>query len=84
VVTLESPLLRSSSPSSKGGKGFADVWKRGFFAWEYKGSHKDLQTAYLQLADYCEDLENPPFQGTKPAVARIFAAKPAKRVMSRG
>ena len=20
-----------------GGKGFADVWKRGFFAWEYKG-----------------------------------------------
>ncbi len=25
-----------------GGKGFADVWKRGFFAWEYKGKHKDL------------------------------------------
>lgn len=21
-----------------GGKGFADVWKRGFFAWEYKGN----------------------------------------------
>ncbi|MGA3071557.1 MAG: hypothetical protein ABSD43_15220, partial [Terracidiphilus sp.] len=20
-------------------KGFADVWKRGFFAWEYKGKH---------------------------------------------
>jgi type II restriction/modification system DNA methylase subunit YeeA len=44
----------------KGGKGFADVWKRGFFAWEYKGKHKDLQAAYLQLTDYREDLENPP------------------------
>jgi type II restriction/modification system DNA methylase subunit YeeA len=44
----------------KGGKGYADVWKRGFFAWEYKGKHKDLQSAYLQLADYREDLENPP------------------------
>jgi len=21
----------------KGGKGFADAWKRGYFAWEYKG-----------------------------------------------
>ena len=23
--------------ATRGGKGFADVWKRGFFAWEYKG-----------------------------------------------
>ncbi len=44
----------------KGGKGYADVWKRGFFAWEYKGKHKDLEAAYRQLADYREDLENPP------------------------
>jgi type II restriction/modification system DNA methylase subunit YeeA len=44
----------------KGGKGFADVWKRGFFAWEYKGKHKDLKAAYLQLNDYREDLESPP------------------------
>ncbi len=43
----------------RGGKGFADVWKRGFFAWEYKGKHKDLQAAYIQLNDYREDLENP-------------------------
>ncbi len=26
------------------------MWKRGFFAWEYKGKHKDLKAAYLQLA----------------------------------
>ena len=44
----------------KGGKGYADVWKRGHFAWEYKGKHKDLEAAYAQLADYREDLENPP------------------------
>jgi type II restriction/modification system DNA methylase subunit YeeA len=43
-----------------GGKGFADVWKRGHFAWEYKGKHKDLHEAYLQLLQYREDLENPP------------------------
>jgi hypothetical protein len=43
----------------KGGKGYADVWKRGHFAWEYKGKHKDLKAAYEQLADYQQDLENP-------------------------
>jgi hypothetical protein len=25
-----------------GGDGWADVWMRGHFAWEYKGKHKDL------------------------------------------
>jgi type II restriction/modification system DNA methylase subunit YeeA len=43
-----------------GGKGFADVWFRGHFAWEYKGRHADLVTAYRQLLQYREDLENPP------------------------
>jgi type II restriction/modification system DNA methylase subunit YeeA len=42
-------------------KGFADVWKRGFFAWEYKGKHhKDLKAAYRQLFNYSADLDNPP------------------------
>src|SRR4029077_14023629 len=43
-----------------GGKGWADVWLRGCFAWEYKGKHKDLDAAYQQLLQYREDLENPP------------------------
>ncbi len=43
-----------------GGKGFADVWRKGFFAFEYKGKHKDLAAAYSQLLLYREDLENPP------------------------
>ena len=43
-----------------GGDGFADVWKRGHFAWEYKGKHRDLAAAYQQLLQYREALDNPP------------------------
>ena len=43
-----------------GGDGFADVWKKDFFGWEYKGKGKDLKAAYLQLLGYREDLSNPP------------------------
>ena len=32
-----------------GRKGFAGVWHRGHFAFEYKGKHKDLRAAYDQL-----------------------------------
>jgi type II restriction/modification system DNA methylase subunit YeeA len=40
--------------------GWADVWKRGFFGWEYKGKHKNLSAAYDQLLLYREALESPP------------------------
>ena len=43
-----------------GGEGWADVWMRGHFGWEYKGKHKDLAAAYRQLLQYREALENPP------------------------
>ena len=43
-----------------GGQGFADVWKDGFFAWEYKGKHADLDGAYAQLLRYKDALNNPP------------------------
>ncbi len=43
-----------------GGDGFADVWKRDFFAWEYKGHRANLKAAYLQLLNYKDDLGNPP------------------------
>ncbi len=45
---------------TEGGDGWADVWMRGHFGWEYKRRHKDLAAAYKQLVDYREDLENPP------------------------
>ncbi|HEX5282586.1 MAG TPA: DNA methyltransferase [Bryocella sp.] len=41
-------------------KGFADVWKRGYFGWEYKSKGGDLKKAYRQLNDYQEALLNPP------------------------
>jgi type II restriction/modification system DNA methylase subunit YeeA len=43
-----------------GGEGFSDVWKRGFFGWEYKGKHKDLNAAYNQLLLYRDALASPP------------------------
>jgi type II restriction/modification system DNA methylase subunit YeeA len=43
-----------------GGEGWADVWKKGFFAWEYKGKKKDLEAAYRQLLQYRTALLNPP------------------------
>ncbi len=34
--------------------------EKGYFAWEYKGKHADLDAAYQQLLQYREALENPP------------------------
>jgi type II restriction/modification system DNA methylase subunit YeeA len=52
--------FEKGADKSTGGQGWADVWKKGFFAWEYKGKHKDLDTAYAQLLRYCDSLLNPP------------------------
>ncbi len=48
--------------TTDGRQGWADVWKKGHFAWEYKRAkkHKSLANAYQQLLLYREDLENPP------------------------
>ena len=46
--------------TSDDAQGWADVWMRDHFGWEYKGRHKDLKTAYAQLLRYREALENPP------------------------
>lgn len=39
------------------GQGWADVWKKGYFAWEYKGKNKDLSTAFAQLQRYAIALD---------------------------
>ncbi|MBM3880000.1 MAG: hypothetical protein FJ387_09825 [Verrucomicrobia bacterium] len=41
-------------------RGFADVWEKGCFAWEYKGKRRNLDDAYRQLLRYRESLLNPP------------------------
>ena len=43
-----------------GGDGWADVWKRHHFAWEYKGKRANLDAAFKQLRQYALALENPP------------------------
>ena len=50
---------RGASKDS-GGEGWADVWKRHCFAWEYKRKHSDLDSAFNQLRQYALALENPP------------------------
>lgn len=52
--------FEAATPGRVGaGRGFADVWKKGFFAWEYKGKYADFDKAYEQLLRYREALENP-------------------------
>ncbi len=50
-----------ASKGAKGDYGFADVWWRDKFGWEYKrrGKYKDLKEAYAQLCQYREALGNP-------------------------
>lgn len=55
IYTFEKGVQKNS-----GGDGFADVWKRNYFAWEYKRKNEDLGKAYQQLLKYREALENPP------------------------
>ena len=51
--------FEAGASKQSGGEGWADVWKKGYFAWEYKGKHKDLNQAYQQLLQYRESLQNP-------------------------
>ena len=52
--------FEAGAGKTDGGQGWADVWKMGYFAWEYKGQHADLDQAYRQLLQYRESLLNPP------------------------
>ena len=58
--TGQSFTFEKAVQKTAGGKGFADVWKKGFAGLEYKGPNGDLKKAYQQLLQYREALENPP------------------------
>ena len=58
--TGESYCFERGAQKDSGGDGWADVWKRGHFAWEYKGPHANLDAAFRQLRQYALALENPP------------------------
>ena len=52
--------FEKGATKTSGGEGWADVWRKGSFAWEYKGKKKDLDKAFAQLQQYAIALENPP------------------------
>jgi hypothetical protein len=58
--TGETFTFEKGGTTVTGGHGWADVWRKGAFAWEYKGPGKDLNAAYSQLKKYADMLENPP------------------------
>ncbi len=56
----ENYCFERGAKKASGGDGWADVWKRGHFAWENKKPGRDLKAALKQLTDYTLQLDNPP------------------------
>ena len=66
LLGVDEPLKKGEyqfergAEKSSGGNGWADVWKRGHFAWENKKPGRNLKDALKQLTDYSLQLESPP------------------------
>ncbi|WP_448673821.1 DNA methyltransferase [Pseudoxanthomonas mexicana] len=66
LLGVDEPLKKGEyqfergAEKSSGGNGWADVWKRGHFAWENKKPGRDLKAALKQLTDHALQLESPP------------------------
>jgi len=56
---FERGVTKTGSASART-DGFADVWRRGCFGWEYKAPGRSLEGALKQLMMYALPLENPP------------------------
>jgi N-6 DNA Methylase len=69
-ATGESDAFEKGATKFTGEGGWADVWKRGCFAWEYKKKRGDLNAAHRQLLLYAGPLGNPPLLITSD-IARI-------------
>ncbi len=52
--------FEKGATKTSGGEGWADVWRKGCFAWEYKGKAAKLEKAFDQLLRYSIALESPP------------------------
>ncbi|MEP1933780.1 MAG: type IIL restriction-modification enzyme MmeI, partial [Roseibium sp.] len=52
--------FEKGASKTSGGEGWADVWRKNSFAWEYKGKRANLDKAFDQLLQYSIALENPP------------------------
>lgn len=52
--------FEKGAAKTSGADGWADVWRKGRFAWEYKGPGKNLKAAFAQLQQYAPALDYPP------------------------
>lgn len=59
-ATGEDYAFEKEVAKADGRKGFADVWRRGCFGWEYKSRGRNLADAHDQLLRYAGALGNPP------------------------
>lgn len=53
-------VFEKDAPVLGAARGYADVFKRGYFAWENKAPGRDLDAALRQLLNYSLSLSNPP------------------------
>ena len=58
--TGEDYAFEKGATKFTGANGWADVWRKGCFAWEYKRQRGDLHAAHRQLLVYAGPLGNPP------------------------
>lgn len=58
--TGEDYAFEKGATKFTGENGWADVWRRNRFAWEYKKKRGDLDAAHRQLLLYAGPLGNPP------------------------
>ncbi|MEQ1556639.1 MAG: type IIL restriction-modification enzyme MmeI, partial [Gallionella sp.] len=59
-ATIETYCFERGVAKTGSKHGWADVWKRGFFAIEYKAPERNLDAALKQLMTYALALDNPP------------------------
>ena len=71
--------FQTATTKADGQKGFADVYFRDHFIWEYKGPHADLGKAYRQLQLYRESLDNPPLLITSDIHTCLLYTSPSPR-----
>ena len=73
--------LREGRGKPGGGDGFADVWKRGHFAWEYKGKRKDLDRRLQPAAPVSGGARKPAASGV--ATSTASRSTPTSRIRRR-
>ena len=57
-ATGESFTFEKGATKPDGSDGWADVWKKGFFGWEYKRKHADLDEAVFAAYGWDPEIDD--------------------------